>query len=137
MKKENEIKFNDFMNKNLIIENDILCFSNKAKELNFEYEIDNNKEVDKGVFINNKSNTESNLSNLSNSAKRNFYMDININLEDENDEMSSIKEEKAERILLQIEKFGYDRDYVIRSIKNNYLNHVRVLYFLLMNYEKI
>ena len=137
IKKENEIKFNDFMNKKLIIENDILCFSNKAKELNFEYEIDNNKEVDKGVFINNKSNTESNLSNLSNSAKRNFYMDINISLEDENDEMSSIKGEKAERILLQIEKFGYDRDYVIRSIKNNYLNHVRVLYFLLMNYEKI
>jgi hypothetical protein len=44
---------------------------------------------------------------------------------------------QAERIISQIENFGYDREYVIRSLKNNYLNHATTIYFLLMNYEKI
>ena len=56
-----------------MIEQDVCCFANKAKELNFQYELDNNKEVDNGVLINNKSNAESNSSSFSiANSKRNY-----------------------------------------------------------------
>jgi len=130
-------EFDDCRNKKLIIEQDIYYFSNKAKELNFQYELDNNKEVDNGVLINNKSNAEPNSSSFSiANSKRNFINDKSINLNFENNEIS-LNNSKAERILSQIENFGYDREYVTKSLKNNYLNHATTIYFLLMNYEKI
>ena len=137
-KKKVNDEFDDFKNKKLVVEKDLFCFSHKAKELNFQYELDNNKEVDNGVLINTKSNGESNSSSFSNAnSKRNFISDKNINLDLENDELSIIKNQKAERILSQIERFGYDREYVIKSLKNNYLNHATTIYFLLKNYENI
>ena len=136
-KKVSMDEFDDCRNKKLVIEQDIYCFSNKAKELNFQYELDNNKEVDNGVLINNKSNAESNSSSFSiANSKRNFINDKSINLNFENNEIS-LNNSQAERILSQIENFGYDREYVTKSLKNNYLNHATTIYFLLMNYEKI
>ena len=44
---------------------------------------------------------------------------------------------KKERILLQIENLVYDRDYIIKSLKSNFLNHATTIYFLLINYEEI
>ena len=136
-KRESTDEFDDSKNKKLMIEQDVCCFANKAKELNFQYELDNNKEVDNGVLINNKSNAESNSSSFSiANSKRNFINDKSINLNFENNEMN-LTNNQAERIISQIENFGYDREYVIRSLKNNYLNHATTIYFLLMNYEKI
>jgi len=125
----------DFSIKNLIIEKDIYIYSNKAKELNFQYELNNNNEVDNGVLINAKSISYSSSSNISNgnSTYRNNFNENNIkyNLFD------YINEQKMEKILNQIELMGYDREYVINSVKNNALNHASTIFFILMQYDNI
>ena len=134
-KKVTKDEFEDCKNKKIIIENDLLNFSNKAKELNFQYELNNNKEVDNGVLILSKSNIESISSSFSNANSKNNDKLINFNFA--NNEMNNISDERLKNILSQIEKLGYNREYVIKSLKNNFLNHATTIYFLLLNYEKI
>ena len=133
-KKDN---FDDFYNKKIILEKDLLVYSNKAKELNFQYELNNNKEVDNGVLINSKSAACSSSSSYSNTNTfRNSnakYFDFNYNYK----EIENINEEKLERILSQMELMGYEREYIIKSVKNNYLNHASTVFFLLMQYEHL
>ena len=124
--------FDDFNNKKIHIEMDLINFSNKAKEFNFQYELNNNKEVDNGVLINSKSVAYSSSSSLSNpTTYRNFEFGYNYN------GIDYLNEEKLEGILNQMELMGYNREYVIKSIKNNYLNHPATVFFLLMQYENI
>ena len=132
-KKDN---FDDCYNKKLCIEKDLLSFSNKAKELNLQYELNNNKEVDNGVLINSKSIENSNSSSQSNpSTYRNSekYFEYEYSY----DEIDNMNDEKLDRILSQMELMGYERNYIIKSIKNNYLNHAATVFFLLMKYENI
>ena len=128
--------FDDFYNKRLCIEKDLLFFSNKAKELNFQYELNNNKEVDNGVLINYKSiagsssSSQSNPNTFRNSENYSEY-------EYSSTQIDSINDEKLDRVLNQMELMGYVRDYVIKSIKNNCLNHASTVFFLLMKYDNI
>ena len=132
-KKDN---FDDFYNKKICLEKDLLSFSNKAKELNIQYELNNNKEVDNGVLINSKSIACSSSSSLSNS---NTFRNSQKYSEYEYNSIGiySINDEKLDRILSQMELMGYERDYIIKSIKNNNLNHASTVFFLLMKYENI
>ena len=129
--------FDDFNNKKIILEKDLMVYSNKAKELNFQYELNNNKEVDNGVLINSKSAVCSSSSSYSNpNTFRNNngkYFDFDYNYK----EIEYINEEKLERILSQMELMGYEREYIIKSVKNNYLNHAATVFFLLMQYEHL
>ena len=128
-------EYDDFENKKLILEKDLFVFSNKAKELNYQYELNNNKELDNGVLINSKSAAFSSSSSLSNG---NTFRNINNNEFDYNNiRIENNNNEKLERILSQMELMGYDREYIIKSVKNNYLNHVSTVFFLLMHYEHI
>ena len=138
-KSKDNNEFEDFCNKKLIVENDLFVFSNKAKEFNYQYELDNNKEVDNGVLINTKSINESNSSSYSNpNINRNVFIDKKINLDVENYGMLTNKtEKKSKEILSQIENFGYDKEYVIKSLKDNFLNHATAVYFLLVHYNDI
>ena len=128
--------FDDFYNKQICIEKDLLSFSNKAKELNIQYELNNNKEVDNGVLINSKSvacsscSSQSNPNTFRNSEKYSEYEYNSIGI-------YSINDEKLDRVLSQMELMGYERDYIIKSIKNNNLNHASTVFFLLMKYENI
>ena len=131
-KKWNNDIFNDFKNENICLENDLMEFSNKAKELNYQYELDNNKEVDNGVLINSKSMAGSSSSSFSNANTfRNSDYGYNFN------GIDYLNDERLERILYQMESMGYDRDYIIRSVKNNSLNHASTVFFLLMQYDNI
>ena len=128
-------EYDDFENKKLILEKDLFVFANKAKELNYQYELNNNKELDNGVLINSKSAAFSSSSSLSNG---NTFRNINNNEFDYNNiRIENNNNEKLERILSQMELMGYDREYIIKSVKNNYLNHVSTVFFLLMHYEHI
>ena len=134
----NNYKFDDFKNNKLFIEKDILEYSNKAKEFNVQYELDNNQKVDNGVLINTTNNSYSNSSSFSNTyTNRNLIIDRTLNLDSQINKLSIINPDKFEKIIGQIESFGYDREYVIKSIKNNFLNHATTIFFLLLNYEKI
>ena len=136
--KNKKDEFEDFNNDKLWVENDLFTFSNKAKEFNYQYELDNNKEVDNGVLINNKSINESSSSSFSNAnSKRNLFNDKFINFNSDFNDVENIAEYKKENILTQIENLGYDRDYVVKSLKKNFLNHASTVYFLLRNYEDI
>ena len=122
--------FDDFKNKNICLEKDLMDFSNKAKELNYQYELNNNKEVDNGVLINSKSIACSSSSSISNpNTNRNGEYGYNYN------GIDFLNDEKLDRILSQMELMGYNREYIIKSVKNNYLNHASTVFFLLMQYE--
>ena len=54
-------EFDDFNNENIILENELISFSNKVKEFNMLYELNNNNEVDNGMLINTKINTATSL----------------------------------------------------------------------------
>ena len=123
--------FDDFNNQNILVEKDLIEYSIKAKEFNFQYELNNNKEVDNGVLINSKSFANSSSSSFSNAnTNRNEFENGYKGLE-------YISKDKIEEILNQIECMGYDRDYVLRSVKNNLLNHASTIFFLLIQYENI
>ena len=123
--------FDDFNNKNILIEKDLIQYSIKAKEFNFQYELNNNKEVDNGVLINSKSFAYSSSSSFSNTnTNRN-------EIENGYKGLEFISKDKIEEILNQIEAMGYDKDYVLKSVKKNLLNHASTIFFLLMQYENI
>jgi serine/threonine protein kinase len=123
--------YDDFNNKNILVEKDLIEYSIKAKEFNFQYELNNNKEVDNGVLINSKSFANSSSSSFSNAnTNRN-------EIENGYKGLEYISKDKIEEILNQIECMGYDRDYVLRSVKNNLLNHASTIFFLLIQYENI
>lgn len=106
--------FDDFNNKNILVEKDLIQYSIKAKEFNFQYELNNNKEVDNGVLINSKSFACSSNSSFSNAnTNRN-------EIENGYKGLEFISKDKIEEILNQIESMGYDRDYVIKSVKKIY-----------------
>ena len=146
---ETSILYNNISNKDSIIDdeknteikvdNDYLIYSNKAKELNMIYELNNNEEIDNGVIINSKTNSTS--SNRLNNSKENNYFENGItkNLGNKliikNNNIGNNKE-KIHYILESIETMGYDKQYAFKIIKNNELSQVYAIYFLLDNYDK-
>jgi hypothetical protein len=137
---ENEI-FNDLKNKEIKIQNGILLFSNKVREFNMNYELNNNGGCDNGILINMKTDsnflnsTINNESNLNNNNNENNFEEEFYN---ENKKKNINEKQREENILNKIENdFGYKKEYVKKSIENNDLNHARAVFYLMMNYEHI
>ena len=128
--------YDDKINNEIKFENNNIIYSNKAKELNMIYELNNNEEIDNGILINSKTN--SSYSNKFNTLKENYSNDNciikNINIKNANIKNNK---EKLDIILEQIESLGYDKKYAIKIIQNNELSHIYAIYFLLDNYNKI
>ena len=130
---EKEDPFDDFKNVDIKLENDILIFNNKVKEFNINFEVNNNKEVDNGMII--KTHTDISISSeINNSSvltdnKKEIKEYNNMNEENESDiDLSILKE---------MEKFGYDKNYVLNCIRNNVLCHASTVFYLLKNYRYI
>ena len=159
---ESEPQFNiseldDFNNENINIEHDLISFSNKVKEFNMLYELNNNNEVDNGMLINSKVNSTTSWTNriLNNNSviktesvicveeedKRNEYNEGDnifhkkVYIKSKNKE--NYKEVNINKILEKIEKFGYDKKYVKYCLDNNVLCHATSVFFLLINYDNI
>ena len=139
----------DINNSQINLENDLISLDNKVKEFNMLYELNNNKEVDNGMLINSKINTNTN-SLIVNDLNENsqvktesvicFEEEGNINDDkkiviENNDEINEQK--KEEKILEKIERMGYDKKYVKECLENNVLCQATAAYFLLMNYDNI
>ena len=135
---DKELDLNDVNNSKIKFKNNSIIYSNKAKELNMIYELNNNEEIDNGVLINSKTNSTS--SNKLNNSKDNDYME-NINnkwfVNNKNKNMNKNIKENKKYILDSIESMGYDKKYAINIINNNELSQVYAIYFLLNNYDKI
>jgi hypothetical protein len=118
----------DERNNGLKFENNYIAFSNKARELNMIYELNNNEEIDNGILINSKTNS-------TRSNKLNISEEINMDYKNNNKKIN--EKEKMNYILDKIEKLGYNREYASNIIKKHELSHVYAIYFLLENYDKI
>ena len=157
-------EFDDFNNTNINLENELLSFSNKVKEFNMLYELNNNNEVDNGMLINTKINTVSSWS-VTNGIINNhsviktesvFCIEEGANKDDyDYDECENgckkkvlIKNKQIKnkensdeaddnKIFDKIEALGYDKKYVKECLDNNSLCHATSIYFLLKNYDKI
>ena len=134
------------MNNNRIkLENNILIFGEKPKEFNMFYELNNNGEVDNGILIKSNTNTTSSIESYKNSKNNNNNkkiikgVDLNLNYESivKSQRKNNNRKEIDFKIILEIEKMGYDKDYVINCLKRKKLCHATSLYFLLENYENI
>ncbi len=148
LEEESQDSFDDLNNPNINLENDIIIYNNKVKEYNLNYELNNNGECDNGMLINTKTGTISssaaNNSNIKNesqltsrSRRRN---DENDDIEDdfnENEEQEEEQEKKIEKILEEIEKIGYDKEYVLNCVNKNILCHASTVFYLMLNYKNI
>jgi non-specific serine/threonine protein kinase len=144
--------FDDLNNTKINLENDIILINNKVKEYNLNYELNNNIECDNGMLINSKIggtassnvnnsnlNNESQLSNRS-KGRNNEEEDNNILdelNENDNEEKEEEKEKKIHKILEEIEKLGYDKEYVLNCVNNNVLCHASAVFYLMLNYKNI
>ena len=136
-------KIDDVKISEILFDNNYIIFSNKAKELNMIYELNNNEEIDNGILINSKTNSTSS-NKLNNSKKDNDYtQNANIksvnnkwNINNKNNNICNNKE-KNNYILDSIESMGYDRQYAVNIINNNELSQIYAIFFLLNNYNKI
>ena len=138
-----ELIMDDFNNKKIRIENDIIKVGNKVKEFDMLYELNNNCEVDNGIIINSQTDTISSKSSnnsiyINKNIKDNngFFFDEN-SITKEKKEINCIKNNNKEKILNQIELLGYDKKYVKDCVKNNILCHASAAYFLMLNYDNI
>ena len=161
MEKCNDSEFDDFNNRNINLENELISFSNKVKEFNMLYELNNNNEVDNGMLINTKINSATSLTItngiINNSVVKTesvFYVEED-NKDDDDDEcdngctkkiliqnkqfksQDNLDEKMENKLLDKIDEFGYDRNYVKKCLENNLLCHATSIYFLLKNYDKI
>jgi serine/threonine protein kinase len=127
-------KIDDVKNSEILFNNNYIIFSNKAKELNMIYELNNNEEIDNGILINSKTNSTS--SNKLNNSKDNDYSQ-NVNIKSANNKLhinnknNNIcnNKEKSNHILDSIESMGYDRQYAVNIINNNELSQIYAIFF--------
>ena len=142
-----EDEFDDFKNSKITLENDLMIFNNKVKEYNFNFEMNNNQEVDNGMII--KTHSENSLSSIiqySSDKNISIYKDndminendyISLYNKELNDNSIDLNKEKMNKVLDEIEKLGYDKKYVLNCIENNILCHASTVFYLLINYGEI
>ena len=142
-----EDEFDDFKNSKITLENDLMIFNNKVKEYNFNFEMNNNQEVDNGMII--KTHSENSLSSIiqySSDKNISIYKDndminendyISLYNKELNDNSIDLNKEKMNKVLDEIERLGYDKKYVLNCIENNILCHASTVFYLLINYGEI
>jgi serine/threonine protein kinase len=141
---DEEIYFSDLM-----IKDNIMKFNLKVRELNLNYEVKYNADVDQGFLRNEKKNKimrslNNSINEIDKKLKENNFDNNNINnlnkeendIEDEkyNDKKNKLNEKNNfninEDALKFVEDFGYNREYIIKSLLNNELNHCTATYYL-------
>ena len=141
VKEEDEDLYYDDVN----IEDKIMNFNPKVQEINRLYEIHNNYEYDQGYIIEKKEilrkklkvsikNSFENDNNNNNSnnriSKKKDIFDENNNLLKINVSMNTDNFILNEEAIKYVENFGYKKEYIIKSLEGNELNHATATYYL-------
>ena len=142
--KENEYDYN---NKSLIIKNNVIKFSAKVKELNRNYELNNNGEIDNGIVISPKDSFDDKKKDNDISPYNyngSYYSKIHSKPFSANNELeegfSSRRENNKnesffnENVLNELNELGYNKDYVKECILKNEINYATTSYYLLNKY---
>ena len=140
------------------IENDVMNFFAKVGEKNREYELRNNYDFDQGFIIAKKYNNKQKLMNSKNNSfveekdkqdKKNKNIgenndkkiiennDINSdnNKNRNNEDKNNINKiiNINENIIKIVENYGYNKEYIIKSLQSNEINHAVACYYLLLS----
>lgn len=129
----------DLNNKDIEIQNYIIEYSSKVKDLNRKYEMNNNEEIDNGFIDEDKYNQENNISPSNGNFNNNENINIEFNIKNEAEEiklnMNNNKEiEINEKALEDLEKLGFDKTYVKECLIKNDFNYATTSYGLLVKY---
>ena len=143
-KDEDEDLFYDDVN----IEDNIIKYLPKVKEMSHLYEIQNNCDIDQGYIVSRKQTLKKQLNR---SMNKSYEKKLNNeNIEDEKyKDISLLTQAKQyldggsnfndllldENAVNFVENFGYKREYIINSIENNELNHASASYYLKISLE--
>ena len=135
----------------LKIENEITKFEGKVNECNYNYVINNNKEVDNGVIISKQYHNDINPNNIHINNNINNNISVSPFLKSKcNSTLSTPPNEKLfsnlnpnttrtttinEFIYKQMNDLGYNRSYLQKCIKSNTFNYGTTGVFLLHKYS--
>ena len=138
---------NNFNNSELIIRNGIIKFSPKTKDLNRNYELNNNQEIDNGIVILSKDSDENIKAkspydgsynskiyskHLSPKSEKEYYSNKKkIDNKFINDKENNFVNKK---ILEKMEKLGYDKKYVNNCLIKKEFNYATSTYRILDKY---
>ena len=141
----------DNFNEEIEVKNYLIKYHGKAKELNMNYELNNNEEIDNGMLIDCKNELVSEESKINQSL-----VSDNSNNEKKNEstkKIAKIKEQKVKnkrksatqcnKILIdkyfvnKVCELGYKEEYIIKCLEKNELNQATAAYYLFSNYEGI
>ena len=121
-------------------------FNPKVQEINRLYEIHNNYEYDQGYIIEKKeilrkklkvsiknsfendNNKNNNINNMM--SKKKDIFDENNNILKINVSMNTDNFILNEEAIKYVENFGYKKEYIIKSLEGNELNHATATYYL-------
>ena len=162
---ENDTDLNDScydVNNSIPKEFGVMRYCGKIKELNLNYELNFNEEMDNGILINSQydicnrseeiNNSKINESEYvfkgdNNKGKINTqferypnkgnYNANNNNLSDSTAENSNNVFVVNENIVSMVSKLGYKREDVLKWLDKNELNQATTAYYLLLNYESV
>ncbi len=135
----------DYNNKSLIIKNNVIKFGAKVKELNRNYELNNNGEIDNGIVISPKDSIEGEKKDNDISPYNgSYYSKVRSKPFSPNNEFEeglssrreNNKDEKFinEKVLDELCDLGYNKKYVIDCILKNNINYATASYYLLDKY---
>ena len=133
----------------IIIEDNILKFTPKIQEISRLYEMHNNYEFDQGyiiekkelwrkrlkVSIKNSFEIDQEKNSIKNSNKKEIS-EMNYNLLKINISINKDNYTLDEDAIKFVESFGYKREYIIKSIESNELNHAAASYYLKLSLKK-
>ena len=133
----------DFDNPELEIKNNVIKFCSKARDLNRNYELNNNGEIDNGIIISpNDSNNmiyPHDISPYEDNSDKPFSPYDELEDSREINQNNKEKKEKGnviyDKILQEMSSLGYNEVYVRECIENNEFNYATACYFLLFKYS--
>ena len=145
--KVKEFNLNYELNNNQEVDNGMLI--NTKSDMSLSNSMKNNSIISHNDINNNKNENEllfnpkiykEKIKNKSNNITNRYIEDDDINNDKDstkNNNCIDTNEPKVLKILEEIEKLGYKKDYVIKCLKDNILCHATTVYYLLNNYGEI
>ena len=139
---KNSKDITDFNNPDLKILNGAIKYVAKVKDLNRNFELNNNQEIDNGVVIipndsdekNKKENNNISPENISYNSKMISKL---VSPPNENEEICNIHKEKNEineKALDILANLGYNQSFVKESLIKNNFNYATASYRLIVKY---
>ena len=128
----------DINNPDLHILNGVIKFNGKVRDINRNYELNNNQEIDNGVVItpNDSDDKEKKYEyNLMNGSYNNKYNSKHISPQNEKNEYEEKNtDEINENALDMIQNLGYKKFYMKKSLAKNEFNYATTSYKLIVKY---